>query len=115
MAEAGILRRHSSRSGPGDCEHPIAVANASKNEKLGLGNVETLSPESMMAARNGGMMLEFRRVMASEMASAPAEWPCQRKNRCFASRSEEHTMIVTLLLSPPNWAMLSCTQASASS
>jgi len=71
--EAEILRRHFSRCGPGDCEHPIAVANVSKNEKLGSGNVETLTPESMMAALNGGTSDDFRRVMASETDSPPAE------------------------------------------
>lgn len=34
-----------------------------------------------MADRNGGTTLEFRREIASEMEMAPAEWPCQRKNR----------------------------------
>jgi len=74
------LRRHSSRCGPGDCEHPIAVANVSKGLKLGWGAVETFSPESKMAARNGGTTDEFRRVMASEMDMPPADWPCERKN-----------------------------------
>jgi len=64
----------------GDCEHPIAVANASKFLKLGWGAAETFSPESKMAARNGGTTDEFRRVMASEMDMPPADWPCERKS-----------------------------------
>ena len=72
--EAGTVRRHWSRRGPGGCPHPIAVANASNIEKLTTGDAETLAPESMMPARNGGATPGSPwRVMASETDQAPAE------------------------------------------
>ena len=66
MVEAETLRRHCSRSEPGGCLHPIAVANASKFENLGSGDLETSAPDSIMPARNGGVAVEFRRAMASD-------------------------------------------------
>ena len=68
-----MLRRQSSRSGPGDWEHPIVIANASKFAKFGMGDAEVFTPENMMAERNGGILREFRREIASEMDMAPAE------------------------------------------
>jgi hypothetical protein len=79
MVEAGTLRRHCSRCGPGGFPHPIAMANASNIEKLSTGDVETFSPDSMMPERNGGVTPGFRRVMAIETDEDPAEWPCNIK------------------------------------
>jgi hypothetical protein len=77
MVEAGILRRHCRRSGPGDCVHPIAVANPSKLEKLSMVGVETCTPDNIIAARKGGTMFESWRVIAYEMEIDPADWPCR--------------------------------------
>ena len=71
-----------------------------------------------MPARNGGTTPGFLRAMASETDQDPAEWPYNTKSamaRWRASLGDIHTMIVTMDLSPPNCAMLSWTQASASS
>ena len=57
----------------------MAVANASNNEKLSTGDVETFAPDSMMPARNGGATSGSRRVMTSETDQAPADWPCNTK------------------------------------
>ena len=51
----------------------MAVANASNNEKLSTGDLDTFAPDSMMPARNGGMKPGFRREMAIEMDEDPAE------------------------------------------
>ena len=95
IVETETLRRHCSRDGPGDCPHPIAVANASNIEKLSTGDVETFVPDSMMAARNGGVTLRFRRAIASEMEIDPADWPCNTVPRSAivwpSASLEDHT------------------------
>src|SRR5712691_622629 len=119
MVVAGMLRKHFSRCEPGGCAHPMAVANSSKIVKLSMGVVETCTPDNKMPARNGAANVEFRRVMASDTDEDPAEWPCQRESWfCMSvciSRDKARTISATFLLSLPNLAMLSCTQASASS
>jgi hypothetical protein len=79
--EAQTLRRQCSRRGPGDCVQFIAIANASNSVKSSFGDVEAWNPDSMMAARNGGETVEFRRVMASETEKDPADWSCQYKSQ----------------------------------
>ena len=79
IVEAGTLRRHLSRCGPGGFLHPIAVANLSNILKLSTGDVEPLAPDSMMPARNGGARSGSRRVMAIETDKDPADWPCNIK------------------------------------
>ena len=80
MVEAETLRRHRSCRGACDSVHPMAVANFLKLEKSAVSDLETSTPDNMMAARNGAASVEFRRVMASETDLDPADWPCQNKS-----------------------------------
>jgi hypothetical protein len=49
-------------------------------------------PYSVMPARNGGVTLGFRRAIASEMDSDPADWPCNNVSYSWPSVSlEDHT------------------------
>src|SRR6266852_5063496 len=103
MVEAGTLRRHCSRCGPGGCPHPIAVANASNIEKLSAGDAETFAPDSMMPARNGGTTSGSLRAMAKVTDQDPADCPCNTKVSDEAQLLRTiRTMSVTMLLSPPN-------------
>lgn len=88
---------------PGDCVQLTALANASKDVKLGTGDTDPAVPDSIIPARKGG--LTGCLWMANATDNAPALSPCQvffPLALYWRMLARQPTIMVTLVGSPPN-------------